>query len=217
MKKKDIVLIGGGGHAKVVFNTLVRLNSWNIIGYTDFKDSEIRSLEYLGTDEVLKDIVKTVRTAVIAVGQIKSYKPRYNLYIKIKELGFSLPPITAKSAVIMQNVSIGDGTYIGEQVYVGPDVKIGVMDIINTGSIVEHDSQIGDFVHLSINSTLAGNTRVGNGTFIGMGANVSNGITIGENVTVAAGTIVRKYTESRSLIYGNPARIIKNYNKTIIM
>ncbi len=213
MKKKDIVLIGGGGHAKVIFSTLARLDSWNVIGYTDIKNRAIQLLEYLGTDEVLNEIVKTVKYAFIAVGQMKSYEPRYRLYLKMKELGYSLPPIIAKSAVIMKNVSIGEGTYIGEQVYVGPDVEIGVMDIINTGSIVEHESKIGDFVHISINSTLAGNTEVGNGSFVGMGASVSNGVKIGENVIVSAGTVVRKSIVSRSLVYGNLAKIVRNYIK----
>ncbi len=211
MGKKNIVLIGGGGHARVVFSTLVRLKSWNIIGYTDIKNRHIDSLEYLGTDGVLKDIVKTVKSAVIAVGQIKSYELRYQLYIKMKELGYSLPPVIAASAVTMQNVSIGEGTYVGEQVYLGPDVKIGMMDIINTGSTVEHESRIGDFVHLSINTTLAGCTRVGDGTFVGLGANISNGVTIEDNVTVAAGTVVRKNVESRALVYGNPAKVVKGY------
>ena len=106
MKKTDIVLVGGGGHAKVVYGTLLRLEAWNIIGYTDIEDKKIPGLKYLGTDEILKDLFKTVKHAAVTVGHMKSYELRDVLYRKLKGIGFSLPAITAKSAVVMQNVKI---------------------------------------------------------------------------------------------------------------
>lgn len=207
MKKKSIILIGAGGHAKVIFSALMRLQEWNVIGYTDIERRDMYSLKYLGTDEELKDIIKEVKNAVVGVGQIKKYDKRSNMYRKLKELGFSLPPIVAQSAVVMKNVTIGEGTFIGENAYVGPDVQVGVMNIINTGAVVEHESRVGDFVHISVSATLAGNTEIGSGTFIGMGANILNGVTIGENVIVAAGTVVRKPVKRNSLVYSG--KIVK--------
>jgi sugar O-acyltransferase (sialic acid O-acetyltransferase NeuD family) len=213
MKKTDIVLVGGGGHAKVVYGTLLNLGTWNIIGYTDIEDRKIPGLKYLGTDEELQDLFEKVKNAAVTVGHMKSYELRSVLYKKLKGIGFSLPAITAKSAVVMQNVSVGEGTYIGEQAYVGPDVRIGVMCIVNTAAVVEHESEIGDFVHVSINTTLAGNTKVGNGSFVGMGSCVVNGVSIGKNVIIAAGTVVRKQIREGSLVHGNPGKIITNYRQ----
>ncbi len=206
-------MIGGGGHAKVVLSTLLRLNNWNIVGYIDKKKRDINSVEYLGDDDKLKDLINTVKCAVIGIGQIKDHNLRYKLYVQIKELGFYLPYIIAKSATIMSNISIGEGSYIGERAYIGPDVKIGKMCIINTGSIVEHGSEVGAFVHVSLNSSLGGNVRLGSETFVGMGSNILNDVTVGENVIVAAGAVVRKNIENNSLIYGNPGRVKRDYNK----
>jgi sugar O-acyltransferase (sialic acid O-acetyltransferase NeuD family) len=207
LKKNDILITGGGGHARVVLGSLMRLGCWNIIGYTDIKDMGWTAIEYLGTDERLNRLVKTVRNAVVGVGQLKHFRERFKLYQSLKDAGFSLPYIVSKSAVLMQETSIGEGCYVGENAYIGPLVKLGVMDIVNTGAIVEHDSRIGDFVHVSINSSIAGNATIGKGTLIGMGACVLNGISVGENVLVSAGAVVRRDVPDGSLAYGNPAQV----------
>ena len=87
------------------------------------------------------------------------------------------------------------------------------MCIVNTGAVVEHESVIGNFVHVSINATLAGNTAVGNGSFVGMGSSVVNGVSIGKEVIVAAGAVVRKRVKDESLVHGNPCKIITNYQQ----
>ena len=213
MRKKNIVIIGGGGHSKVLISSLMRSESWRIIGYTDVKKGNLNVVEYLGTDDVLDSLFATVQFAVVGIGHITNYDLRCKLYNKIKTIGYTLPPIISESAVVMHNVKIGEGTFIAENAYIGPEVKIGIMNIINTGSIVEHDTECGDFVHLAINSAIGGNVTIGRGSFVGMGAGVLNGVKLGENVIIAAGTIVRKNVENSAFVYGNPMRIKKNHKQ----
>jgi sugar O-acyltransferase (sialic acid O-acetyltransferase NeuD family) len=211
--KKKIVLVGGGGHAKVVYATLARLKTFDVVGYTDTEERDFFDLRYLGDDDKLPEIFKYAQHAAVTVGQMKSHDLRRALYDTLKGIGFYLPPIVALSAVVMEGAEIGEGSYIGEQAYLGPGVSVGIMSIVNTGAVVEHGSVIGDFVHVSIHATLAGDTRVGTGSLVGMAAAVSNGVTIGDRVIAAAGAVVRKNVEDRALVFGNPARIRKNFNK----
>lgn len=213
MERKKIVLVGGGGHAKVVYGTISRLGTLDIVGYTDTEEREFPGVRYLGDDEKLPEIYKYAQNAAVTVGQMKSHELRRALYDTLKGVGFLLPPIVAPSAVVMEGADIGEGCYIGEQAYLGPGVSVGVMSIVNTGAVVEHGSVIGDFVHVSIQATLAGDTRIGTGSLVGMAAGVSNGVEIGERVVVAAGAVVRKRVEDGSLVFGNPARTRKNYNR----
>jgi sugar O-acyltransferase (sialic acid O-acetyltransferase NeuD family) len=210
MKKKEILIVGGGGHAKVIYGSLVRTGKWKVAGYTDVNDTGQVDIEYLGPDERMSDIVRTIKYAVVGVGQIKSSGPRRRLYLRLKDIGFSLPVIISESAVVLHNVTLGEGTYAGENSYIGPHASIGIMCIINTGAVVEHDCRIGDFSHISISSSLAGTVSVGNGTMIGMGACVTNGVSVGNDVIVSAGTVVRKDVPDKSLVSGNRARLQKN-------
>ena len=66
------------------------------------------------------------------------------------------------------------------------------MCIINTGAIVEHDSQVGDFSHISVGTVLCGNVCVGCGAFIGANATVIQGRSVGDKCIVGAGETVRK-------------------------
>nr|MBN2323409.1 acetyltransferase [Spirochaetota bacterium] len=180
MENKKIVLVGGGGHAKVVYATIERLKTYDVVGYTDTEERDFFELRYLGDDDKLPEIYKYAQHAAVTVGQMKSHETRRTLYNILKGIGFSLPPIVAPTAVVMEGAEIGEGSYVGEQAYVGPGVSIGVMSIVNTGAVVEHGSAVGDFVHVSIHATLAGDTRVGTGSLIGMAASVSNGVTVGD-------------------------------------
>jgi sugar O-acyltransferase (sialic acid O-acetyltransferase NeuD family) len=212
MGKTDIVIIGGGGHATVVLGTILRLGTWNVVGYTDERNTGMDGAEYLGADVVLPSLVRKVGNAAVGIGQIKNCRARSVVYEKLKALGYVLPTIVSKSAVVMQGVTIGEGTFIAEHAYVGPSVALGIMDIVNTGSVVEHDSYVGDFVHLSIRSTLAGGVIIGSGTLIGMGSAVLNGVHVGKSSIVAAGAVVRKQVPDGALVYGNPQKIIRDYH-----
>jgi sugar O-acyltransferase (sialic acid O-acetyltransferase NeuD family) len=207
MKKKEIFIVGGGGHAKVIYGSLMRTGKWRVVGYTDVKDTGLADMEYLGSDGRMSDLVKKIKYAVVGVGQIKSCGSRRRLYLMLKEIGFSLPVIISESAVVLQKVTLGEGTYAGENSYIGSNASIGIMCIVNTGAVVEHDCRISDFAHISISSSLAGTVSVGNGTMIGMGACVLNGVRVGNEVIVSAGTVVRKDVPDKSLVSGNPARV----------
>ena len=55
--KEKIIMIGGGGHAKVLINIIQKNNNYEIIGYVDIKDSgELSGVKYLGGDDCLIDL-----------------------------------------------------------------------------------------------------------------------------------------------------------------
>ena len=76
------------------------------------------------------------------------------------------------------------------------------MSIINTGAIVEHESYIGEFSHISIGSILCGNVKVEENVFIGANSTIIQGINVGENTIIGAGSIVLKNIIPNSKLYG---------------
>ena len=81
--------------------------------------------------------------------------------------------------------------------------------IINTGSIIEHDNVVEDFVHISPNVTLCGTVKVGALTHIGAGVTVKNNIDICGNCIIGAGAVVVKNIEEEGIYVGVPARGMK--------
>jgi acetyltransferase-like isoleucine patch superfamily enzyme len=79
--------------------------------------------------------------------------------------------------------------------------------IINTAATVEHESVLGDGVHVAPGATVAGCVTVGSYSMIGVGAVVLPRVVIGSNTIIGAGAVVTRDIPDRKVAYGNPARI----------
>lgn len=213
MVRKKLVLIGGGGHCKVVISQLKRLNEFEIVGVTDrYKPvgTPIASSTIIGKDEKLKEFYeKGVRYALITIGSVKDNTKRRKLFDIAKEIGYEFPIVISPFAVVSTTVKISEGTVVMPHCTINPDVYIGKDCIINTGAIIEHDCKIGDHVHIAPGVHISGEVEIGNLSFIGIGSTIIQGVRIGKNVTVGAGTVVIKNIPNDVVIVGNPGRIIK--------
>ncbi|MDP2363708.1 MAG: hypothetical protein Q8M94_08055, partial [Ignavibacteria bacterium] len=133
--KNKIIVIGGGGYAKVIISAIKKLDEYEIIGYTDPLDKgSVLGIKYLGTDDVLKNIIKKNKNckAVIGVKNSLISKKRNRLFEMLKTIGFNLPVIVSKSAIINEGVSIGEGTIILEGAIINVGSVIGRGVIVNS-------------------------------------------------------------------------------------
>lgn len=209
---KKIVLIGGGGHCKVIIDIIKNTNEYEIVGITEKKidADKVLDVPIIGDDNFLKNIYKNgVEYAFISLGAIDNVKLREKLYKKVKNIGFKVPKLIHKSAVVSPYAKIGEGTCVMAGAVINAGVKVGNNSIINTGSIIEHDCIIGDNVQISPGAILAGNIKVKNNSLIGMGSNIIQGVTIGENVTIGAGAVVINDILDNLVAVGMPAKIIR--------
>jgi sugar O-acyltransferase (sialic acid O-acetyltransferase NeuD family) len=206
-----IIIIGGGGHAKVVISIL-RKSNYDIIGYTDRGNrGNILGTPYIGDDSILLEIIRkyTCCKAIIGIGKIDISHLRLSLQNEIKVLGFKFPAITSPHAIINEEVILGDGTVIFDGVVVNSGSKIGRAGIINTNSTVDHDCQIGDNVHIAPGVTLSGGVTIGDNSLIGTGANIIQSVRICDNCVIGAGsTVVLDITEPGTYV-GSPVKRIR--------
>jgi sugar O-acyltransferase (sialic acid O-acetyltransferase NeuD family) len=211
---KNIVIIGGGGHAKVVISILRKLRTYNIIGYTDIKNNgSIIDVPFIGTDDKFLLEEKDIRNAAIGIGQIQNGKVRRKIINKFIKNKFFFPPIVSKNAIINENVVIGKGTVVMDGVVINVDTKIGKYSIINTNSTVEHDCNIGSFTHIAPGATLSGEVNIGSDVLIGTGANVIQNISIVNKTLISAGSLVLKDINESGIYRGVPAKLIKSFGK----
>ncbi|MEC2159788.1 acetyltransferase [Virgibacillus halodenitrificans] len=202
--KKKLLIIGASGHGKVVADIALKMNKWQCIAFLD-DDKSIKTsmdLEVIGTSD---DVFTHIDEYEIFVG-IGNNDTRQRIHEMLETFGAIIPILIHPSAVIGNRVDIGTGTVVMAGVVVNCCTKIGRGCIINTGSTIDHDNCIEDFVHISPGSYLAGTVKVGKGTWLGIGSVVSNNITITNGCKVGAGSVVVKDITEPGVYVGVPVR-----------
>lgn len=208
---KKIVLIGAGGHCKVIIDIIRSTNEYEIIGITDNNvTSRVFDIPIIGDDTILGSIHNTgVDYAFIAIGSLKNINIRNNIYANLKNIGFKLPVLIHKSAIVSPFSYIGEGTCIMPGAIVNPGVNIEENCIVNTGSVIEHDCNIGYNTHISPNVSIAGGVNIGFNSHLGIGCTIIQERNIGNNVTIGAGSVVIKDIKDFTLAVGVPSREIQ--------
>lgn len=135
---------------------------------------------------------------------------RKKLLEESRQVGFQrLATVVDPTAVVASSASIGAGTHVNAAAVVGAVCTIGRCCNINRSASVGHHVVLEDFVSLGPGCVLCGSTRIGAGAFIGAGAVLLPKITVGENSIVGAGAVVSHDVPSRSVVLGNPARVVR--------
>jgi len=206
-----IVVICGGGHAKVIISILKKLREYEIIGYTDKSDKgNILNVPYLGNDEILVELIreKKCTSAAIGLGSVTISEQRKKIMSYLESINYSMPSIMSPHAVVNEDVIVGKGTVVLDGAVINSGSRIGECVIINTNSSVDHDCVIDDYVHVAPGATLSGLVRIGRNTIIGTGASIIHNVSICENCYIGAGsTVISNITEPGTYA-GNPVRKI---------
>ncbi|MCP1160722.1 acetyltransferase [Bacillus infantis] len=202
--KNKLLIIGASGHGKVVADIALRMNKWESIAFLD-DDKSIKTsmgLEVIGTSE---DVFAHINECEVFVG-IGNNTARQRIHEMLETAGTSIPVLIHPNAVIGNQVEVGDGTAVMAGAVVNCCTKIGKGCIVNTGSTIDHDNGIENFVHISPGAHLAGTVKVGHGSWLGIGCIVSNNITITNGCIVGAGSVVVKDLSIPGIYVGVPVR-----------
>ncbi len=202
--KEKIILLGAGGHCKVVIDAIRSQGLYEIQGILspDQAIDNVLGVPVIGDDSQLEDLfAKGIKNAFVAIGSIGINTVRFEVYQKLKAIGYALPSILHKESIVASNVEIKEGVLVAAGAVINPGAKIGINSIINTSSSVDHDCVVGDFVHIAPGVTLSGGVNVGNQTHIGTGASVTQYLSIGSSVLISAGSIVTKSVSDGELVF----------------
>ena len=194
--RNKVIIIGGGGYAKVCIDIIRQMRVYNLAGIVDSgleTGATTLDVPVIGGEKELEDLYKKgIKYAVIGFGMLRKPIIREELYHQLKDIGYLLPNLIHPSAILEPSVTLGEGNQILAGAIVGSDVKIENNCIINSGSIISHDSILHNNAHITPGAILAGTVEVGNNTIIGMGATVFLGVKIGSNVIVPNGMNIIK-------------------------
>lgn len=202
--KNKLLIIGASGHGKVVADVALKMNKWQSIAFLDDNESVKLSMgiEVIGKSA---DAFNYIDNYDLFVG-IGNNSIREQIQGKLEAEGASLPTLIHPSAVIGEQVELGVGTVVMAGAVINCCTTIRKGCIINTGSTIDHDNVIEDYVHISPGVHLAGTVKVGRGTWLGIGSVVNNNINIINSCKIGAGAVViRDITEAGTYV-GIPVR-----------
>lgn len=210
MAGKKIIVIGAGGHGKVVLDALLVLGE-NVMGLVDSLESlhglMLFDVKVLGGDSVLGNLSPETVQLANGVGGARSTTARRKVYDMWIARGFAFTGLVHPRACIGRDVRLGAGVQIMAGAVVQAGATIGDNSIINTSASVDHDCVIGPHCHLAPGVVLSGGVTIDEGTHIGTGACIVQGVRVGKNAFVAAGAVVTADVDDNACVRGVPAAV----------
>ncbi len=201
--EKKLVIIGAGGHGKVVADIAVKSGYKDIVFLDDNATGDCLNFPIVGATVKLKELDDGRTDFVIAVGNNKIRKRIADTY------SISWTTLIHPKACLGMETQIGEGTVVMAGAIINPGASVGTHCIVNTGAVIEHDNVLKNYVHVSPNAALGGSVHVGEGTHIGIGAIVKNNIEICSDCVIGAGAVVVHDIKEQGTYVGVPSRKIK--------
>ncbi len=206
-----IVIVGAGGHGRVVLDILRNNHQFDVAGFIDSNHSLhgqiMDGIEILGDLSLVAKFPElSVGGAIVAIGDNRI---RQAYAQTLERAGVSLVSAIHPSASIAGNAVIGKNVVIAAGANVCAHVSIEDSVILNTGCIIDHESMIFKTAHICPGVRVAGHVQVKQAAFVGIGATIIQGITIGESAVVGAGAVVLEDVNPYTTVVGVPARVVK--------
>ena len=137
---KSLLIIGAGGHGKVVKEIAEAL------GYTNIAFLDDNSAEAIGKISDSKAFVNQFQEVIVGIG---NNRLRGELLARLDQEGFTIPVLIHPTAYVSKSAVIGKGTVVEPMAIVNANSQIGIGCIISVGSIVDHDAILEDCVHVN--------------------------------------------------------------------
>jgi acetyltransferase EpsM len=199
-----VVIYGGGGHAKALIELIEAGGSYHVAGVLDDNlavGSKLFTVPVLGTGDLLLRLkAQGIGLVVNAVGGIGDITPRLRIYERIAAAGLKVPSVVHPRALIEKSARVAEGAQVFFNAYIGSDTRTGFGCIINTGAILSHDCELGDYVNVSPGAILAGAVTVGERTLIGMGVTINLGVKVGSGVRIGNSAVIKNDVPDNSIV-----------------
>jgi len=207
----QVIVVGAGGHAAVVADSLLAAGI-DVIGFTDVDayrhGRRICDLPVLGDDEVLGRYAKATLKLANGLGSLRNDRDplRFRVQTKLEGQGWQFCAVVHPSASVSRFATIGHAAQVLAGCVVQAGAVLGAGVILNSRSIVEHDAHIGDWSHIAPGAVVCGDVRIGSWSHIGAGAVVRHGLRLGPQTLVGVGAAVVAGFSGNGVLVGVPAR-----------
>jgi sugar O-acyltransferase (sialic acid O-acetyltransferase NeuD family) len=200
-----VLVFGGGGQGKCVIDLIRTQKAYRVAGVIDDAlpaGASVLDTCVVGSSEDLAALrAEGIPLAAVAVGGLRDISVRVKAFDRMLAAGFELPCLIHPTGFVEPSARLGGGTHLFPHTYAGSDVRIGFGVLLNTGVIISHDCQIGDYTNISPGAVLAGAVTVGQRVLIGMGVTINLGVRIGDGARIANGATVKSDVPTGGIVH----------------
>ena len=201
---RKIMVIGGGGHAKVLLEILRRLkfDVYAVVApQVDMKCLLFKGLKHYVSDDAVLEYSTDQVVLVNGVGSMPGNAIRQSIYDKFYHHGYEFLTVVSDLALVSSYCTLGVGVQVMPGAIINADTNIGDNSIINSGAIVEHDCKLGHNNHIAPGAVLSGGVVTGNYVHVSTGAKIIQGVHIGDYAVIGAGATLTKDLKSNAMLY----------------
>lgn len=213
---KNVIIIGARGTGREIFMQYRNSCVDNDVYVKGFLDDDPTLLDGFNDYPPILGPVETYEIQpndyfICALGD-PFYRKKYVDIILSK--GGEFTSCISNKSYIQEHVKIGKGVFVGPFNYIDTDVTVDDFTLILSFCNIGHDTKIGKFNEIEPFSAIAGNVTIGEGTTLHTRSTIGPRLKIGHDVVVGAGSVVLRDVEPYKIVFGNPARVIKE-NKNV--
>lgn len=203
----DIVILGAGGHGRVVLDIILTAGRHRPIGFLDnnpaLSGRRIDGVPVLGDLSHAGELAgRGIRGAIVAIGDNGI---RRAFAAELERASFELVSAVHPSAQVARTARVGRNVVVAAGAVICAHTQIGDSVILNTGCIIDHECMIGTAAHICPGARLAGHVTVESGAFVGIGSTIVQNVRIGVEAVVGAGAVVLSDVAPMTTVVGVPA------------
>jgi acetyltransferase EpsM len=210
MPARELIIIGGGEHARVLIEAArSRPDLWVVAGFADpapAPDTEALGVERLGDDEAVLAARRPGWQFALGVGATGVSAVRERIARRYEAAGVPWATVVHASAVVSPTAALGEGTVVFAGAVVQTRAVLGRHVVVNTAAVVEHDVRVGDFAQIAPAAAIGGGAAIGARSYLGLGCRVRDHVSVGEGALVAMGAVVTSPVPGGVTVKGVPAK-----------
>ena len=186
---EGLLIIGAGGHGKVVAEAAELENKYNEISFLDDNDKvdKIYDFKVIGKIKDYRNFKNKYKYSFLSIG---NNEVLLKLIEELLNEGFIVPSIIHPRATVSKYSKLDFGTIVLSGSIVNVNCSIGKGCILNINSTLDHDSILEDGVHVSSGAVIRSMVKIGRLSTIRAGACITQEKIIKENTVINPGTVI---------------------------
>lgn len=200
-----LVILGAGGHGRVVADAALLQGSWGRVVATDGDPARCQGELLPGVALMSLEAARSLGAHFhVAIGRAEAREREIAAW-----QGHEMAAVVHPQATVSRFADLGAACFVAAQAVVAPHARLGVSVIVNHGAVIDHDCEVGGFTHVAPQAALGGGVKIGARVLVGSGARVLPGLSVCAGATVGAGAVVTQSIAEPGVYAGVPARRIR--------